>query len=202
FCEGGATDPVKALGWFRSFLQTHPGAVIILDIEDYIAPGDTRAAFAESGLLPYVYWHPPGEGWPTLGELIGSGQRVIVMAEHHTGGIPWYLPAYYGYLEETPYRFTSTAAVDAPDSCRENRGGNDRPFFLLNNWVESSVPSPDDPQKVNAFKPLLARAIHCERLRRHVPNLVAVDFYGKGDLFEVVNALNGLPRDARPQASG
>jgi hypothetical protein len=200
YCEAGATDLVKALGWFRSFLQSHPGEVLILDIEDYITPQDTRQAFAESGLLPYVYWHPPGEGWPTVGALIESGQRVIVMAEHRTGGIPWYLPAYQGYLEETPYRYLSPKAVEAPGSCRPNRGGVGRPFFLLNNWVESSVPNPDTAGKVNDFSTLLARAERCEARRGHIPNLVAVDFYGRGSVLGVVNVLNGLPRDDRPAA--
>lgn len=198
FCEAGSTDMVKALGWFRSFLENNPGEVIVLDIEDYVSPQDLRTVFAESGLLPYVYRHPADQPWPTLGEMIEAGQRVIVMTEHHNGGIPWILPAYHGYLEETPYKFTLKQIADPKVSCRPNRGGTDKPFFLLNNWIESAVPSPDDAGKVNSYDALVDRALDCERIRGHIPNLVALDFERSGDLLGVVNVLNQIPRDAKP----
>jgi hypothetical protein len=44
---------------------------------------------------------------------------------------------------------------------------------------------------VNAYEPLLARARECERIRGHVPNLLAVNFYREGDLLTVVDTLNG-----------
>jgi hypothetical protein len=201
FCEAGATDMIKGLGWFRQFLEKNPGEVVVLDIEDYISPDDIRRVFADSGLLPYVYRHPAGQSWPTLGEMIESGQRVIVMTEHHNGGIPWILPAYRGYLEETPYKFTLKQIADPFVSCRPHRGGTHKPFFLLNNWIESSVPSPDDANKVNAYDALLSRALTCERERGHIPNLVAVDFYRTGDVLGVVNVLNDLPRGAKPAPS-
>jgi hypothetical protein len=198
FCEAGSTDLVKGLGWFRQFIERNPGEVIILDIEDYIEPDDLRAAFAASGLLSYVYRPAPDQPWPTLGEMIDAGQRVVVMTEHRNGGIPWILPAYRGYLEETPYKFTLKTIANPFISCAPNRGGTSRPFFLLNNWIESSVPSPSDAQKVNDFDTLLSRAQTCQRERGHIPNLVAVDFYRSGDVLGVVNVLNDLPRDAKP----
>jgi hypothetical protein len=45
---------------------------------------------------------------------------------------------------------------------------------------------------VNAYQPLLARARDCARIRHHLPNLLAVNFYERGDLFRVVDTLNGL----------
>jgi hypothetical protein len=45
---------------------------------------------------------------------------------------------------------------------------------------------------VNAYEPLLARARECERLRGRPPGLIAVDFYEEGDLFRVVDTLNGV----------
>jgi hypothetical protein len=37
----------------------------------------------------------------------------------------------------------------------------------------------------------LRRLQDCRRLRRHIPNLVAVNFY-RGDISRVVDALNGV----------
>ena len=39
------------------------------------------------------------------------------------------------------------------------------------------MPKPSDAAKVNAYAPLLARARECERIRHHLPNLLAVNFY-------------------------
>jgi hypothetical protein len=39
---------------------------------------------------------------------------------------------------------------------------------------------------------LLTRAQACQRQRGLLPNLVAVDFYRRGDVFGVVNTLNGV----------
>ena len=46
--------------------------------------------------------------------------------------------------------------------------------------------------EVNAYDPLLKRARDCQRTRSHLPNLVAVNFYLEGDLFRLVDTLNGL----------
>ncbi len=32
----------------------------------------------------------------------------------------------------------------------------------------------------------------CQKIRGHLPNLVAVNFYKQGDVFRVVNTLNGV----------
>jgi hypothetical protein len=45
---------------------------------------------------------------------------------------------------------------------------------------------------VNAREPLLRRARECARIRGHLPNLLAVDFYRRGDLFAVADELNGV----------
>jgi hypothetical protein len=45
---------------------------------------------------------------------------------------------------------------------------------------------------VNARALLLARAEQCRDERDRLPNLVAVNFYGLGDVFEVVDVLNGV----------
>jgi hypothetical protein len=39
---------------------------------------------------------------------------------------------------------------------------------------------------------LPARMRECGRIRHHKPNLVAVNFYREGDLFQVVDELNGV----------
>ena len=46
---------------------------------------------------------------------------------------------------------------------------------------------------MNAYDQLLARVLaNAERIRHHLPNLVAVNFYREGDVFGVVDTLNGI----------
>ena len=78
-------------------------------------------------------------------------------------------------------------------SCKPNRGSSSNPLFLLNNWIDTSpAPKPSNAEQVNAYRALLDRARKCERRRGQIPNLVAVDFYGVGDLMRVVDQLNGV----------
>jgi hypothetical protein len=41
---------------------------------------------------------------------------------------------------------------------------------------------------------LLGGAQTCQRIRNHLRNLIAVDFYRRADVFGVVDALNGESR--------
>jgi hypothetical protein len=63
----------------------------------------------------------------------------------------------------------------------------------VNHWIQTApAPLPSNAEIVNAYDLLLKRARACERERGMIPNLVAVDFYGTGDLFKVVRTLNGI----------
>jgi hypothetical protein len=73
------------------------------------------------------------------------------------------------------------------------------PLFQFNHWVEKVPRSPDLGAQVNASDFILDRARECRRRRGLMPNLVAVDFYDEGDVFEASRKLNRLPRDAEPQ---
>ncbi len=59
--------------------------------EDYIAPQDFAKAVDKSGLLPYVYQGPATQ-YPTLGEMINTNQRVVMLAQSDAGTVPWVPP--------------------------------------------------------------------------------------------------------------
>ena len=74
-----------------------------------------------------------------------------------------------------------------------NRGPDKAPLFLVNHWISTDpIPLPSDARRVNAYGPLLNRMRTCQKIRGHLPNLVAVNFYKQGDVFRVVNTLNGV----------
>jgi hypothetical protein len=199
FCELGSVTLASALADLRSFLVSHPGeVVVVINQDEGVTPTDIQKAFERAGLLDLVYRGPLGP-FPTLRQMIDSNQRLVVMAENDAGDIPWYRLAYAHALQETPFRFTSAAQLTEPaklaTSCRPHRGPRSAPLFLLNHWVDTSpAPRPSLATVVNARAALLQRAQTCQRLRSHLPNLIAVDFYRRGDVSGVVDALNGVTR--------
>jgi hypothetical protein len=187
----------SALAGIRTYLVSNPGEVVIVVNQDEgVAPADIERAFTQAGLLDLVY-RGPFDRFPTLREMIDSGQRLVVMAENESADISWYPLAYGAALQETPFTFNRAAQLTDPakvdDSCRSNRGPASAPLFLVNNWIDTSpVPRASAAALVNAHSALLRRTQTCRRIRHKLPNLVAVDFYKHGDVLGVVRALNGI----------
>ncbi len=196
FCEVGAIPLEKGLREVTDFLVANPHEVLVIVVQDEgPTPKDIAAAVDASGLRPFVYTGPVGPPWPTLRELIDSDQRVLMLYENGPGdpSVPWYHDA-YRLMQETPYHFTKPSEF----SCAPNRGPSDASLFLLNHWIDTSpAPRPSNAEKVNAYRPLLDRARACQRERQRLPNVIAVDFYRTGDLFKVVDTLNGIPADTK-----
>jgi hypothetical protein len=195
FCELGATELTGALREIREFLVERPDEVLIIVFEDYVLPSAIVAAFEESGLAEKVYRGPPAGPFPTLREMIGSGQQVVVYAENRGGGAPWYTRGYDGALQETPFTFKRAVLLTSPSrwpaTCVANRGTDDAPLLLVNHWINTDpTPRPSDAAKVNAQPVLAGRAGECEQIRDRHATLMAVDFTQEGDLYGAVDELN------------
>jgi hypothetical protein len=105
-------------------MNAHPREVLTLiltnghnlDVNQYWVP-----SFTASGISPYVYTPPGGSvarnAWPTLGDMISSGKRLVVIMDYLTnaGGVPWiisvsllykngvYLNRFNARMWETPF---------------------------------------------------------------------------------------------------
>ncbi len=190
FCELGAVDAGETFVQIRKYLEANPREVLIIDLEDYTRPDDTVKLLEKSGLADLIYKGPNGPPWPTLGQMVTSGGRVLLVVEHRTKGAPsWYRPAYEEVFQETPFDFKTPAEM----SCAANRGGPDNSLFLINHWISTDpTPRPTNAAKVNAYDFLLDRARRCERQRDAFPNVLNVDFWKQGDTQGVVDTLNGV----------
>jgi hypothetical protein len=197
FCEIGATPLAPVLADIREFLVANPGEVLVIVNQDAISPEDFVGAVRDAGLERFAYRGPVSGRWWTLRRMVDSGQRVLFLAENRGGGAPWYHPAYEAILQETPFAFGRPAQLTDPAgltaTCGPNRGPATAPLFLVNHWITTDpVPRPSNADRVNAYGPLMARLRECERIRGRMPNLVAVDFEGRGDVLRVVDELNGV----------
>ncbi|MBK8295315.1 MAG: hypothetical protein IPK93_11325 [Solirubrobacterales bacterium] len=206
-CVRGAVDLTEELGRIKDWLAANPREVLVFVNQDAISPASYETAVTDSGLLPYIYKGSVAE-YPTLEQMIDSGQRVVMFAEQHSAGVPWYHNAYDGSVMETPYTFDSTEALpngglDDPaalnETCKPNRGSDPSPLFLMNHWVTTFViPDIEKAMIVNTRPALVARAKACEARRGKLPNILAVDYFGAGDVVGAARELNGIPEPIVP----
>jgi hypothetical protein len=191
-CRLGATKLEAALRQIRGWVRSHPDDVLTLDIEDRVSAEDTVAAFRRVGLARYAYTPgDPREPWPTLGEMLDSGRRLVVFAERH-GGQPGWFAQLYRYAMETPFTFTKPSAF----SCKAKRGGTDKRLFVMNHFITRAAPSRSDAAIVNGRRVIVQRARRCAAVRGRKPNFVQVDFSTLGNVPGAVDVLNGI-RQAR-----
>jgi hypothetical protein len=188
-CELGSTLWLDNLRDIKDWLDDHPREVVTLFVQDEVTPAGTAHVIEQAGLEPYVYTPEVVGEWPTLGEMIEDGTRLVVLMENQGGGpaLPWLIPG-FEVVQDTPYLFESPADF----SCAENRGDPDASLFLVNHWINDWRHVPRNSALVNARAVLLPRLRECEDERGLLPNFVAVDYYDRGDLLEVVDELNGF----------
>jgi hypothetical protein len=197
-CELGAFRLEAGLREIRDFVVAHPNQVLIVIVEDDgPTPADIAQATKDSGLLPFVYQgqtDPPADHWPTLGEMIDSGGRVVMLAEQQGGdpAVPWYHDG-YKVMQEVPYHYSSADQME--HNCEVNRGGDSGgTLFLLNNWIDTyPIPRAANAARVNGYDYLLNRARLCQKERGLFPNILAVDLYREGDVLKVADTLNRIP---------
>ncbi|HYP47180.1 MAG TPA: hypothetical protein VEQ61_00955 [Thermoleophilaceae bacterium] len=196
-CQLGATRLIDALRAMRGFLRAHPNNVLVIVNEDRVAPRDFARVVRRSGLARHLYRGRPGPRWPRLRKMIRRREQVVVLAERQAAPVPWYHEAYSGVLQETPYSWAAPAQLTDPAqwaaSCRPNRGGTSGSLFLMNHWSPPVAPDPATSAVVNATETIVGRALACRDQRGRLPNLVAVDMFQSGGLFEAVKRLNEEP---------
>jgi len=214
-CGMGASDLIEVLRQVRDFLKANPREVLLFDVEDDVKPDDFAAAVDASGLADFVYRGGTAAGtWLTLAEMIETGQRVVFLHESNRPAASWYPYAYGGTMQETPYSWPAasnpngytgvqflTDPAALPSSCVAFRGGTTGPLFLMNHWVsgdgvpksgDETTPRPGLAEIVNTKEALVARARACEQERGIRPTILAVDFFGTGDVVGAARELNGV----------
>lgn len=188
-CELGATELEPELAALKDWMDAHPREVVTVFIQDTVTPQDTAAVFEQAGLADMAYVHEPGQPWPTLGEMIGSGKRLLVLMENEGGGaqIP-YLHQGFDVVADTGYTYASVDDFD----CAPNRGPKDADLLMVNHWLSGFTTLVSSAEKVNQEEVLGPRVRKCRKQRGQIPNFVAVNWYDRGDLLTVVDQLNGF----------
>ena len=142
FCELGFTPLDEVLGELRDFLVAHPSEVVVVINQDAVTPADFVGAVDAAGLSPLMATPPPpGAPWPTLGEMVAAGRRLVILAEDEAGAAPWYQPVYARLRAGDAVHVRLHGRPDRPRAAagelpRRTAGRPSAPLFLLNHWVE------------------------------------------------------------------
>ena len=207
-CALGQLDLTETLGNICRFLIGNPHEVITLIFEEAPLPLDQGdlllktqvwQALNVSGCMQLLYspetWSAAANNassWPTLGEMIAGGQRLVLFSDrrHEASEIqrPWDLYM-WDYMTETPFAFFDREEIEAATSCEYNRGSPDAELYVLNHFVSNPMANPYFAEQIN-YDVLRRRAERCSQLQRRRANFVTVDFWSHSSVLATVEALN------------
>ncbi|MDO9407723.1 hypothetical protein [Patulibacter sp.] len=184
-CELGAEGFGSVLRDVRGWMERNRSEVVVLMLESSVAPDEIEGAFRDADLEDSVVTLPRRGPMPRMRDLVTSGRRLIVLDEGDGGDASWLQPAFL---------FAQNTSIDGftedPGSCDPSRGTADSPLLIANHWVDRFPPPAGRAARVNTAEVLRRRVRACRARLGRTPNAIAVDFYGRGDLFEVVRELN------------
>lgn len=184
-CSIGKQPLAEGLGEIREFLDENPGEVITFIIESYLSHELTAEAFDEAGLTRYTYVHT-GATWPTLGQMIDAGTRLVVLQDTAVDpSYPWLMNV-WSHAFETHYSW----AAPEDFNCDVNRGDAANDLFIFNHFLTGVFGAPELAEQVNYNPLLIDRINECEAFQAAPANFVTVDFVDIGDAISTVKSLN------------
>ncbi|KAJ3758875.1 PLC-like phosphodiesterase [Lentinula raphanica] len=207
--DGGTV--VDYLTTVKTWLDANPNEVLTLlftNSDGLSIPDVWAPAFVAAGIdtVSYVPTNNPMTrfDWPTLGDLIDSGKRVITFMDAGADGtdgapVDYILPE-FTMLWEPPFDSTdptfpcSVDRIAGPLSTEEhlNMLNHNLDINVLGTGV--LVSDPEAAATTNGVTSIIADANGCAPLAGGVaPNFVMLDFVNIGEGLQAVNQLNGVP---------
>lgn len=188
----GTTTLASNLTEIKDFLDANPNEVVTIIFESYINAEMMDSVFTQVGLKPMLHEQTLGEPWPTLQQMIDADRRLVVLSDENDAevGQEWY---HYVWDFAVETDFDNNAQSDF--SCDFNRGDSINDLFILNHFITDAtigVGVPAQADVINQFDYFYDRALGCKEATAKFPNFLTVDFYEKGNVFEVADSINGI----------
>jgi hypothetical protein len=183
----GMKPLVDGLAEIKAFLDRRPNEVVSIIFESYVSEADTEADFIASGLLPLTHVQSAADPWPPLRELLAADTRLVVFTDDGGASLPW-----HHYVWDHAWETHFSAQAPGVFSCAKNRGSFSNSLFILNHFLTKPVALPSLAEMVNHDPFFVERALQCQAESGFLPNFVTVDFHDIGDVFHVVDVLNGV----------
>ncbi|KAJ5787986.1 hypothetical protein N7457_002976 [Penicillium paradoxum] len=199
--------PLKSfLGTIKNWLDSNPNEVVTLLLTngDSVSITEFGDTFISSGIHDYAYVPSTDPlliaDWPTLGDLIASGKRLVVFLDYgaDTKQVD-YIQDEFAYYFETAYDVTdssfSSCSIDRPAGAAGTGRMGIVNHFLDLDLFGVKIPAREKADTTNAAMGLGsigAQAALCAGLYGRAPNVVLADFVDKGDVITAQDNLNGF----------
>ncbi|KAI9359343.1 PLC-like phosphodiesterase [Pilaira anomala] len=199
---GPAADTLTSIS---NWIQSHPNEVVTIMWNNLGAfePEAFHAAYEASGLLAYSHTQRTGNySWPTLGEMISSGKRVVTLIDEGADPdtYPWQMRE-WDFVFETPYdnhnETQFSCVIDRPSSINSES----EYMYVMNHFLYGTlnlgstvieIPQKGTAAVTNSEGSLLKQANTCTEKFGRKPNFFSVDFYNRGTALEIVANLNNV----------
>lgn len=202
FDGGTVEDYLKTVA---TFLAANPNEVLTLiftNPESLSLSTVWEPAFNASGVadLAYVPPHVPlaQNEWPTLGQMIDSGKRVVVFMDFgaESGEVDFILPE-FEMVWETPFSVTDASFPCSVDRIKGPLSTEEH-MYMINHSLNIDIlgaflSDPAQASTTNGVTSILAHANGCARLGgNRWPSFVLLDFVNDGQAFQAADFMNGF----------
>jgi len=206
--DGGlAVDYLKEV---KAWLDQNLNEVVTILIvnSDNLPPTQWKSIY-QSANMETISFAPASspltfEAWPTLGDMIDSGKRVVTFLDNQAdfSQVPYIIDEFTN-VWESPFDVTENSFP-----CTVNRTAGDptTQMFLINHYLDRvltvagiAIPTPDKASlnvtnAATGVGSLGAEVDTCVIAHGRPPNFLLVDFYefGSGSVFQVAASSNGV----------
>ena len=180
----------KVLKYYKDFMDAHPREVITIMLECSVDGEQMKEEFRKAGLEPYLHTQLLNAPWPTLGDMIKSGRRLVVFSsctKHPNDGWSHYDHDYY---MENPYTNASWRRYNCKMMVPKSPT---RQLYTFNHFLTGTFARRHKNKIANSYRILMPRVQQCMAEQKQLINFLTVDWYHRGDLFKVVDELNHVP---------
>lgn len=195
------------LGTVKTFLDNNPDEVVtvLLTNGDNLKMNEFDTAFTTSGIKKYVYTPPSTnlaiDKWPTFGDLISSGQRLVVFMDYGADptNFPYILDE-FAYFFETPFDTTDPNFAQCKIDRPPNANADGRMYAVNHNLdvdiFSILVPDRDNIGKTNAAtgnpSSIMTQSNLCNGIYKRYPRAVLLDYVDSGNWKQAELMMNGL----------
>lgn len=180
---------------YTDYLEGNPNEVLTFICQCSITPEDFARVVEGHPIYQYVHTQPEDEPWPTLREMIASGKRFVFLNDRTDAtSKPWQHQQYdYGF--ENPY---SNRSLKKYNCDLKPQADTTKALYIFNHFLTGTFARRSKNRKANSYAVLMDRVKQCQGVVGKRINFLTVDWYHWGDLFRIVDELNGIQQPKKP----
>ncbi|KAH8431771.1 uncharacterized protein LDX57_009424 [Aspergillus melleus] len=192
----------------KTWLEGHPDEVLTLLLTngDGVPVSKFDETFTKADIKKYAFVPEPASevlpigSWPTLGEMISKGKRLVVFLDYgaDVATVPYILDE-FAYYFETPFGVTDrkfpNCSIDRPPNA--NADGR---MYIVNHFLDVDILGVLIPDRLRAPRTnavsgdgsIGAQANLCNSKHGRLANVILVDFVDQGQVIAAQNKFNGF----------